>query len=48
VANIALQETGPVNAADHFAIGSHDPAGYAIAATRSPTTTRPTGAAPPR
>jgi hypothetical protein len=30
VANIALQEVCPANAADHFAIGSYDAVGYAI------------------
>ncbi|TFV64500.1 lipase [Geodermatophilus sp. DF01-2] len=30
IANIALQEVCPANAADHFAIGSYDPVGYAI------------------
>jgi triacylglycerol esterase/lipase EstA (alpha/beta hydrolase family) len=30
IANIALQEVCPTNAADHFAIGSYDPVGYAI------------------
>ncbi|WP_347059675.1 lipase [Blastococcus sp. HT6-30] len=29
-ANIATQEVCPANAADHFAIGSYDPVGYAI------------------
>lgn len=29
--NIALQEVCPVNVADHLAIGSYDPVGYAIA-----------------
>ncbi|WP_346622104.1 lipase [Blastococcus montanus] len=32
IANIALQEVCPANAADHFAIGSYDPVGYAIVA----------------
>ncbi|MGX5654323.1 esterase/lipase family protein [Geodermatophilus nigrescens] len=31
ISNIATQEVCPANAADHFAIGSHDPVGYAIA-----------------
>ncbi|CCG01962.1 lipase family alpha/beta hydrolase [Blastococcus saxobsidens] len=30
IANIALQEICPTNTADHFAIGSYDPVGYAI------------------
>jgi triacylglycerol esterase/lipase EstA (alpha/beta hydrolase family) len=30
IANIALQEVCPANTADHFAIGSYDPVGYAI------------------
>ena len=30
IANIALQELCPTNTADHFAIGSSDPVGYAI------------------
>ncbi|MDK3258114.1 lipase [Blastococcus capsensis] len=30
IANIALQEVCPTNTADHFAIGSYDPVGYAI------------------
>jgi hypothetical protein len=32
IANIALQEICPANTADHFAIGSYDPVGYAIVA----------------
>jgi hypothetical protein len=32
IANIATQEVCPANAADHFAIGSYDPVGYAIVA----------------
>jgi triacylglycerol esterase/lipase EstA (alpha/beta hydrolase family) len=31
IANIATQDVCPANAADHFAIGSYDPVGYAIA-----------------
>jgi triacylglycerol esterase/lipase EstA (alpha/beta hydrolase family) len=31
IANIATQDVCPLNAADHFAIGSYDPVGYAIA-----------------
>jgi pimeloyl-ACP methyl ester carboxylesterase len=31
IANVATQDVCPLNAADHFAIGSHDPVGYAIA-----------------
>jgi triacylglycerol esterase/lipase EstA (alpha/beta hydrolase family) len=31
IANIATQDVCPLNAADHFAIGSHDPVGFAIA-----------------
>jgi hypothetical protein len=31
IANIALQEVCPANVADHFAIGSYDAVGYAIA-----------------
>ncbi|MGY2065402.1 lipase family alpha/beta hydrolase [Blastococcus sp. SYSU DS0619] len=30
IANVATQEVCPANAADHFAIGSYDPVGYAI------------------
>jgi triacylglycerol esterase/lipase EstA (alpha/beta hydrolase family) len=30
IANIALQQICPTNTADHFAIGSYDPVGYAI------------------
>jgi triacylglycerol esterase/lipase EstA (alpha/beta hydrolase family) len=30
IANIALQDVCPANTADHFAIGSYDPVGYAI------------------
>lgn len=32
IANIALQDVCPANAADHFAIGSFDPVGFAIVA----------------
>ena len=32
IANIATQEVCPANAADHFAIGSYDPVGWAIVA----------------
>jgi triacylglycerol esterase/lipase EstA (alpha/beta hydrolase family) len=32
IANIALQEVCPTNTADHFAIGSFDPVGYAVVA----------------
>jgi pimeloyl-ACP methyl ester carboxylesterase len=31
IANVATQDVCPLNAADHFAIGSYDPVGYAIA-----------------
>jgi pimeloyl-ACP methyl ester carboxylesterase len=31
IANVATQDVCPLNAADHFAIGSHDPVGFAIA-----------------
>ncbi|MCZ2850365.1 lipase family alpha/beta hydrolase [Modestobacter sp. VKM Ac-2978] len=31
ISNIATQDVCPANAADHFAIGSYDPVGYAIA-----------------
>ena len=31
IANVATQDVCPLNTADHFAIGSYDPVGYAIA-----------------